>query len=204
MKKRKSHWDAVYKNKAVTEVSWYQAMPEPSLTLIRHTEIQTNEWIIDVGGGASLLVDALLAEQYTSIAVLDIASGALGAAQERLGEKAQSVEWYEADITEFNAPHRFSIWHDRAVFHFLTEPEDRRRYVATIKQTLLPRGHLIMAAFAIGGPERCSGLDIVQYDAEKLMLELGEQFSLQEEIAEIHVTPAGKEQQFNYYRLQYI
>lgn len=199
----KTHWENVYREKSAQEVSWYQATPTRSLELIAETGIAREAPVIDVGGGASTLVDGLLHEGYSDISVLDIASSALQVAQQRLGESAASVRWLEADITGFQPPRRYALWHDRAVFHFLTEAEDRSRYVAALKQGLMPDGHLLIAAFAIGGPTRCSGLDTVQYDAEKLSAELGENFHLEGTCSEEHLTPAGKQQAFNYFHYRY-
>jgi len=196
---RKAHWEGVYQDKSPLEVSWFQKEPYLSLELIRSTQIARDAPIIDVGGGASVLVDYLCKEGYTNIAVLDISEKALACAKDRLGDAANAVEWYEDDITRFKAPHSFSLWHDRAVFHFLTDSSDRAKYVKALKHAIRPGGHLIIAAFAIGGPTQCSGLDIVQYDAEKLLAELGEGFDLLEEKHEVHITPADKEQKFIYF-----
>lgn len=204
MTDRKKHWEQVYTSKASQGVSWYQAEPRLSLDLIRRSGISREAPIIDVGGGASLLVDRLQADDYTQLAVLDISGAALATARQRLGAKAAAIEWYEADVTKFTAPHAFALWHDRAVFHFLTAGEDRRRYVQVLKRTLVPDGHVVMAAFAIGGPTRCSGLDVVQYDAERLLAELGHDFRLEEESTETHRTPAGKDQKFGFFRLRRI
>ena len=136
------------------------------------------------------------------LAVLDISGAALDMACKRLGAQAAQIEWYEADITRFTPPHPFTLWHDRAVFHFLTAAEDRRRYVEVLSRTLVPDGHVIIAAFAIGGPTHCSNLEIVQYDAPRLLAELGTGFCLEEQESEIHLTPAGKEQKFGYFRLR--
>lgn len=197
---KKAHWERVYEDGLPEEVSWYQKEPTLSLQLIRNTRIATDAPIIDVGGGASLLVDGLCERGFTRLAVLDISPQALAYARERLGDKAQRVEWYEADITTFVPPHRFALWHDRAVFHFLTDQVDRTRYVEVLKRTLEPGGHLLLATFALGGPTRCSGLEIVQYDAAKLGRELGGEFRLVEETSETHVTPTGKQQKFAYFR----
>jgi len=201
MASRKTHWETVYHDRSPNEVSWYQAQPALSLQLIRNTRISPDDAVIDVGGGASTLVDCLCRQGFTRLAVLDISATALDHAKQRLGDKAGSVEWYAEDIVNFHPPHLFSLWHDRAVFHFLTDRDDRRRYVDVMKQALKLNGHLIMATFAVGGPTRCSGLDIVQYDAKKLMGELGEGFRLAEEQTEIHITPAQKEQRFAWFRL---
>lgn len=201
MSDRKAHWEQVYAGKSPEQVSWYQKVPELSLRLIRNAGVPHTSPIIDVGGGASTLVESLLDDGYERLAVLDISSKALAYAQDRLGERAGHVEWIVADATDFTASHPFTLWHDRAVFHFLTDAEDRRKYVDVLKRTLAPGGHVILAAFAIGGPLKCSALDIVQYDSEKLLGELGSGFLLVEESSEVHLTPAGKEQQFAYFRL---
>jgi len=197
---RKNHWEEIYRDKSPLEVSWFQGEPALSLQLISNTGFSTDAAIIDIGGGASLLVDRLLERGYKHLAVLDISGTALSHTKKRLGSSAAQVEWFESDITTFASPHPFDIWHDRAVFHFLTEAGDRKRYVATLKQTLKPGGHLILAAFATGGPTHCSGLDIVQYDAGKLAGELGDGFSLVEELSETHVTPSKVPQLFAYFR----
>src|SRR5712692_4861877 len=201
MTNRKIHWDQVYTNRSPLEVSWYQSQPAVSLKLIHNARLAKDAPIIDVGGGASVLVDRLSDEGFQHLAVLDISGKALAYTKERLGHKAQEVEWYEADITKFIAPHAFTLWHDRAVFHFLTDPADRGKYVEALKKTLTPGGHLIIAAFAIGGPTKCSGLDFVQSDSDKLGAELGEEFLLVEQTQEMHITPTGKEQKFGYFRL---
>ena len=133
------------------------------------------------------------------MAVLDISANALANVKKRLGDSAKNIEWFVADITQFDAPHKFSLWHDRAVFHFLTDHSDRKSYVKALKNSLRPEGHLIIATFAIGGPEKCSGLDIVQYDSEKMIAEIGEDFELVEERKEVHITPANKEQKFIFF-----
>lgn len=198
---RKTHWENIYRDKSPEDVSWYQREPSLSLQLIRNTRLAHDEPVIDVGGGSSILADYLIWEGYSNLAVLDISGNALARARNRLGDDAKNVEWYENDITDFEAPLQFSLWHDRAVFHFLTAESDRKRYVKTLQNSLKPGGHLIISAFAIGGPDKCSGLDIVQYDDEKLLAELGENFELIEAQGEIHITPAQKEQKFMYFRL---
>jgi ubiquinone/menaquinone biosynthesis C-methylase UbiE len=199
----KDHWEQVYQNKSPLAVSWFQQKPVLSLELIQHTGIVKSSALIDIGGGASTLVDHLLEEGYRNISVLDISSNALSHAQQRLGPRANSVQWIVADITAFKASLKYQVWHDRAVFHFLTDAVDRSAYVAVLKQSLLPGGHVIIAAFAIGGPLKCSGLDIVQYDANKLCTELGTDFELVEETGELHTTPDGRQQKFGYFRLIY-
>ena len=202
MSKRKQHWENVYTDKSPLEVSWFQKEPTLSLQLINSADLNFNDAIIDVGGGASLLVDFLLAQGYHNISVLDISEKALESSRQRLADKADSVHWFAEDITTFNPPQPFKFWHDRAVFHFLTDVTDRKKYVEVLKQSLLSGGHLVIAAFAIGGPTQCSGLDIVQYDAIKLLDELGSGFELLEEFYELHLTPAEKEQKFNYFHFK--
>ncbi len=197
---RKAHWQSVYQKKSPLDVSWYQKEPKLSLGLIHRTGVQSDETIIDVGSGASVLVDYLYKEGFTNLSVLDISANALASAKKRLGDSANGIEWVEADVTEFSPPHQFTLWHDRAVFHFLTDKSDRNNYVKVLKNVLKPNGHLIIATFAIGGPEKCSGLEIVQYDSSRLMIELGEDFELAEEKNEVHITPANKEQKFRYFR----
>lgn len=198
---RKVHWQNIYQDKSPLSVSWYQKEPTLSLELIHHTGLPKDEAIIDVGGGASVLVDYLCRDGYTNLSVLDISGNALASTRKRLADLGNNIEWFETDITEFSPPHQFSIWHDRAVFHFLTEKLDRQKYVRNLTQALPPGGHLIIAAFALGGPKKCSGLDIVQYDSSKLMHELGEEFELVEQREEIHITPANKQQKFIYFHI---
>ncbi len=196
---RRTHWQNIYQDKSPLDVSWYQKEPKLSLELIHRTGVRKDESIIDVGGGASVLVDYLCKEGFTNLSVLDISENALASARKRLASLGKNVEWYEADVTEFNSPHQFSLWHDRAVYHFLTDKLDRIKYASVLTQVLRPGGHLIIAAFAIGGPKKCSGLDIVQYNSSKLMSELGEGLVLMEEREEIHITPTNKEQKFIYF-----
>ena len=195
----KSHWEEIYNAKSPTEVSWYQTRPSLSLQLIKSTGIEKGQGIIDVGGGSSLLVDCLLDEGCDDLAVLDISGRSLEIAKDRLGDSEGDVEWFEADVTEFQPPRQFHLWHDRAVFHFLTDEQDRRKYLNVLKEALLPEGYLVMATFAIDGPKRCSGLDTVQYDEESMSLELGDGFTLMEEVYEYHITPGDKVQKFIYF-----
>jgi trans-aconitate methyltransferase len=197
---RRSHWNRVYETKAPENVSWYQRRPEVSLELIAASGIGKDAGIIDVGGGASVLVDHLLDAGYTNLAVLDLSGAALSASRTRLGSKTTAVEWFEADVTSFEPPHRYALWHDRAVFHFLTDADDRARYVATLRQALQQNGAVIIATFAPDGPPKCSGLDVMRYDEHSIAAELGEEFQLREVRRETHVTPGKTEQRFNYFR----
>ena len=198
----KSHWEEIYNTKPPTEVSWYQTSPSLSLKLIEATAIEKGQGIIDVGGGSSMLVDCLLDEGYEDLAVLDLSGRSLEIARARLGDRKDDVEWYESDATEFQPPRRFHLWHDRAVFHFLTDEQDRREYVNVLREALMPEGYLVMATFAIDGPKRCSGLDTVQYDEESMSLELGDEFVLMKNVDETHVTPGDIEQKFTYFLYQ--
>lgn len=196
---RKHHWEQVYATKSADSVSWFQEHAGQSLHIIHDVGTCKDAAIIDVGGGASILVDELLAEGYRDISVLDISSAALEVSQHRLGEVADAVDWVIGDITKVKlARHRYDIWHDRAVFHFLTDPVDRQAYVRQVVRSVRPGGYVIVATFAEDGPEKCSGLATVRYRPETLHAEFGENFRLVGHEAETHHTPAGKTQQFVY------
>ena len=199
MFERKKHWGDVYQDKSSSDLSWYQKEPKLSLELIRSTNAASNDAIIDIGAGTSVLVDYLSKEFFTNLTVLDISENAIAIAKKRLGKSAKSINWIVSDITKFDVFQKFSLWHDRALFHFLTDPSDRGIYVKALINAIRPEGHLIIATFAIGGPEKCSGLKIVQYDSEKMIAELGDNFKLVEERKEVHITPANKEQKFNFF-----
>ena len=199
---RKKHWGDVYQEKSSSELSWYQKEPKLSLELIHSTNVASNDAIIDVGGGASVLVDYLGNECFTNLTVLDISENAIAIAKKRLGNSAKNIDWIVSDITQFDVLQKFSLWHDRALFHFLTDTSDREIYVKALKNAIRPEGYLIIATFAIGGPEKCSGLEIVQYDSEKMIAELGDNFKLLEERKEVHITPYNKEQKFIYFLFQ--
>lgn len=196
---RKRHWEQVYANKAADAVSWFQAHAELSLRLIRETGLGKDAAIVDVGGGASTLVDDLVAEGYADLTVLDLSAAALAVAQRRLGAHATAVNWLQGDITRAEFPiHRFDVWHDRAVFHFLTDPDDRLAYVERVMCAVRPGGHVIVATFAEDGPDKCSGLPVMRYRPDSLHAEFGEAFRLVDHRKEIHHTPAGSDQQFVY------
>ena len=201
---RQAHWEGVYSKKKSTEVSWYQQHPEHSLELIKATGVDLSASIIDIGGGASTLVDFLLEAGYQNLTVLDIAHGAIEQARSRLGRSkikwADKVEWLEQDITEFKTDRCFDVWHDRAVFHFLTDADDRLRYVEAMSNALKPGGHAVVATFNPDGPEKCSGLDVVRYSPETLSAIFGEGFQLVETRSEKHKTPGGASQSFVYCR----
>ena len=199
---RHEHWNKVYETKGAQDVSWYQPRPDLSLALITASGSGKDAGTIDVGGGASTLVDCLLDAGYTRLAVLDLSGAALAQSRTRLAARAAVVEWFEADVTTFAPPHRFGLWHDRAVFHFLTDKTDRQKYVQTLKQTLAADGHVIIASFAIDGPLKCSGLEVACYDAPAICAELGDAFQLLEQADETHVTPWATEQKFTYFRFK--
>jgi len=195
----KAHWEHIYATKAPTQVSWYQQHPRCSLRLIQRAGIRPTDPMIDVGGGASTLVDDLLTAGFQSLTILDISATALQLARQRLGAHADAVTWIEADITQTALPaHSYALWHDRAVFHFLTRPADRQRYITTLRRTIQPGGHVIVATFAPDGPQQCSGLDVVRYTPESLHGQFGRGFELVESISESHQTPWGAEQKFMY------
>lgn len=194
---RRAHWDAVYTTKRSDEVSWYQAQPTRSLELLRAAGAGPDTRVIDVGGGDSTLVDAVVAERLGRMTVLDVSAAALARARARLGERAGEVDWIEADVTRARLPeHAYDVWHDRAAFHFLTDAEDRARYAALAARALRPGGTLIVATFAADGPTRCSGLEVARYAPDALARELGGEFELERGFGDVHVTPAGKEQRF--------
>ena len=194
---RKAHWEQLYAAKGERDVSWFQAEPALSLELIQAASSARGR-VIDVGGGASVLVDRLLDLGFGHVAVLDISWAALEKARVRLGKRADAVRWIEADVTAVEDVGEFDVWHDRAVFHFLTEPGDQRRYVELARRSIPPGGHLIIATFAPEGPPRCSGLEVCRYDARSLAAALGDAFALAREAAEAQVTPWGSTQAFFY------
>jgi SAM-dependent methyltransferase len=195
----KDHWEKVYTSKASDAVSWFQPHADRSLNLILGTGVNRNAAIIDVGGGASTLVDDLLENGYTNLSVLDLSAAALETARNRLGAKADKVRWIEADVTRANLPaNYFDVWHDRAVFHFLTTPEERAAYVRAVFDSVKPGGHVIVSTFADDGPDQCSGLPVMRYSADGLHDEFGESFELLRHEKEAHHTPSGTVQQFVY------
>ena len=193
------HWEHVYRTKQPTEVSWYAPHLSRSLRLIEDAVSDRDAWIIDVGGGESTLVDDLLSRGYRHLSVLDLSATALDVAKARLGENADAVDWLHGDATTFAfPPHRYAVWHDRAVFHFLTAATDRVAYVRQVARAVKPGGHVIVATFGPEGPPKCSGLDVVRYAADALHDEFGPSFELMKHETELHRTPAGVIQQFTY------
>ena len=195
----KTHWEHIYERKAPTQVSWYQEHAQLSLQYIRNTGIPKTGHIIDIGGGASTLVDDLIEDGFQHISILDISGAALQLARQRIGERAHHVNWMEADITQADLSHQaYDVWHDRAVFHFLTQPKDRQCYIERVRYAVRPGGHVIVATFAADGPDHCSGLEVARYDSESLHGEFGEDFELVNSSPETHYTPFGTEQKFIY------
>ena len=190
------HWQRIYQTRSATEVSWYEPVPQASLDQIRATGLAVSTSIIDVGGGASQLVDHLLNTGYSDVTVLDIAPAALQRARARLGAAATRVNWIAADVTSFRPRQRYDLWHDRALFHFLVTQAERQKYLSVLTAALAPKGHLILATFGPQGPTRCSGLPIRRYSEEDLGALLGPSFQLRRHGLENHRTPTGREQQF--------
>ena len=195
----KTHWEKVYRTKQPEEVSWYRPHLDVSLQLIEEASPNPDAQIIDVGGGESTLVDDLLIRGYHNLSVLDVSSIALDVAQERLGDQADTVSWRCGDVTRTAfTRHQYDVWHDRAVFHFLTEPADRAAYVRQVAHAVKPDGHVIVATFGPEGPTQCSGLNVVRYDADALHGEFGTGFQLVKHLTELHQTPTRSIQQFTY------
>lgn len=194
---RREHWERVYVAKADGELSWFQSAPGVSLELIQGV-VPPARSVIDVGGGQSALAAGLLAMGVERVTVLDIAPSALRRGRERLGAAAERVRWVEGDVLEARGLGPADVWHDRAVFHFLTEAADRRLYAAAVRDALRPGGHAVIATFAPSGPERCSGLAVRRYDAAGIAAEFGAEFELVNSATETHTTPWGKAQEFAY------
>lgn len=198
-----AHWQRIYSTRAAEELSWHTRHIETSLQWIAELGLDPEDAIIDVGGGASTLVDDLLTLGYRAATVLDVAGAALAAARERLGAQAAAVEWLQADVLTASLPERrFALWHDRAVFHFFTEARQRRAYREQLLKALRPGGHVIVATFDRDAPATCSGLTVQRYSAGQLAAELGQAFTLQRQRHTLHVTPGGARQSFVYCQLQ--
>jgi 2-polyprenyl-3-methyl-5-hydroxy-6-metoxy-1,4-benzoquinol methylase len=195
----KQHWERVYQTKAADAVSWYREHLDTSLDLIAEALPDHEAAIIDIGGGEATLVDDLLAQGYRQLTVLDISTAAIEVAKQRLGHQAAQVMWLAADILQASLPEQhFDLWHDRALFHFLTTTEQRAAYVHQLTRALKPGGHVIIATLSLQGPEQCSGLDVLRYDAASLLHALGPRFDLIDSALELHRTPFGTTQSFTY------
>jgi hypothetical protein len=195
---KQDHWNAAYSGKGEAGVSWFEDRPEISLDLIRRIGATPDTTLIDVGGGASRLADALLGEGWTSVSVLDFSGTALRLAMTRLGKAAERVTWIEADVTRWIPDRAYDLWHDRATFHFLIAPEDRAAYIERLCLAVRLGGHAIIATFALDGPERCSGLPVIRYSPATLAEALGPPFKLVEERRHVHTTPWGSTQAFQF------
>ena len=198
----KKHWEKVYESKSPKEVSWFTAKPSVSLDLISKIHLSRDAKIIDVGGGASNLVDHLLDLNFHHLAVLDISSQAITHSKNRLGINATKVQWIEADVTKCQPLGPFDFWHDRAVFHFLTNQNDRDQYKALLHGSLASGTKFILATFAPDGPDKCSGLAVCKYSSQDIMREFDSKFTMLDEVAEVHCTPWGSEQKFIYFLMQ--
>lgn len=195
----RKHWDTVYTTKGSGRVSWFRPHLDRSLAFLDAAHIGRDAGVIDVGGGASTLVDDLLDRGYSNVTVLDLSEAALQAARARLGERADRVQWICADVTEARLPsHAYDFWHDRAVFHFLRDPMARSRYVDAVRTSLKPGGHIVVATFGPHGPEKCSGLEVLRFTPEALHAEFGSAFARIASTTETHITPWGTEQEFVY------
>lgn len=190
------HWQRIYRARSPAELSWYEPVPQHSLDLIRAARLSLSDPILDVGGGASELVDHLLAAGYTDVTVLDIAPSALDIARARLGLSGSRVKWIAGDVLSFEPQRRYALWHDRAVLHFFTTPTDRSRYLKVLAEALVPEGHLVLATFGPAGPSRCSGLPVQRYSEEDLSALLLPRFRLRRSEMENHRTPTGQVQPF--------
>ncbi len=199
---QRAHWEATYGSKAPETVSWFQVRPAVSLHLIAQAGANCDTRIIDAGAGAARLVDHLLDAGFHRLTVLDLAAEPLRRARERLGARAERVRWVVADAASWQPDHPYDLWHDRAAFHFLTEPHDRARYCGTLAAALAPGGQAIIGTFALDGPASCSGLPVMRYDATALAGEFAEHFDLVEALRDEHTTPAGKLQPFTFCRLR--
>ncbi len=199
---RQSHWQNVYLSKGEQEVSWTQPDPEPSLGLILKYAPSLDASIVDIGGGASRMVDALAGRGYRRLTVLDLSEAALAAARERLGAQAAQVQWIAADATKWQPANPFDLWHDRAAFHFLVDAADRAAYLDRLRRGVKPGGHAVIATFALDGPEKCSGLPVQRYDPGGLSQTIGDSFELIADQPHRHVTPWGAVQSFQFSMLR--
>jgi 2-polyprenyl-3-methyl-5-hydroxy-6-metoxy-1,4-benzoquinol methylase len=199
---RQTHWENVYTTKNEGEVSWFEESPTISLDLIRATRVDPDAPIIDIGGGTSRLVDALVDDGFEAVTVLDLSKTALAAAKARLGRRGANVRWIVEDVTTWEPSETYEVWHDRAAFHFLTKPEDQAAYADRVASAVRPGGHVIIGTFAPDGPERCSGLPVERHDAASLGEILGGAFELMEMRPHAHRTPTGSTQRFQFSRFR--
>lgn len=200
----RTHWNEIYRSRGPDQVSWFEPEATVSLEMIERVLPDRNASIIDVGAGASTLVDGLLAAGYHDITLLDLSGAALAQARQRLGDASDAIAWREGNVLSVElAAAGFDLWHDRAVFHFLTTPDDRARYVVQLRRALRPGGNVLVATFAEDGPARCSGLEVARYSPERLHRELGDDFRMLASQRHVHETPWGAPQAFTYALLRY-
>ena len=196
---RKEHWEYVYQSKDHKKVGWYQESPEISLSLLSKIHAESSQSIIDVGCGASVLVDKLIDQGYKDITLVDLSEKALLIIKDRLGDKSNIPNYYSQDITKARLSNTFEVWHDRAVFHFLTDELDRQNYMSVLSKSLSNNGRAIIGTFSLNGPNACSGLDVVQYDEERMKSELSHDLELVDSVTSIHEMPNGAEQEYMYF-----
>jgi len=196
MSNKQQHWENIYQNHQLTQVSWYEPIPETSLSIIKRFNLPMDAAIIDIGGGDSLLVDYLLLMGYTNITVLDISAKAIERAQARLGEKAQMVTWLVQDVLDFTTTQQYDLWHDRAAFHFFTDINEQERYLDSVHQYLKPNGYLVLSTFSTEGPETCSGLPVQQYSENSLSKLFNKYFEKIRCFTKMHITPFHTVQSF--------
>ncbi len=199
MTQREQHWENIYQSRDHREVGWYQVSPEISLRLLDQVGISPEQSVIEIGCGASGLVDRLIERGFRKITLVDLSQKALSIVRDRLGAHGDIPDYRADDVTRLVLGQSFDIWHDRAVFHFLTDEEDQQKYVAVLKQHLAPEGHAIIGTFSLNGPKSCSGLPVERYDKEKMQGVLGEDLVVLDSLTDVHVTPAGGEQEYNYF-----
>lgn len=204
MGNQKEHWENIYKTKDHKKVGWYQESPTISLELLSRINATPEQSIIDIGCGTSLLVDKLISQRYSNITLLDLSEAALVSIKSRLSGKGNIPQYFCKDITgEAKFNNQFDIWHDRAVFHFLTDSKDRNAYMNNLEQNLCVSGYAIIGTFSLNGPDKCSGLDVVQYDAAKMKLELTNNLELLDTVVSTHITPSGNEQEYMYFIIKH-
>lgn len=195
---RKVHWENLYEKQSPAGLGWYQPYPEMSLKLINATGVGVDDNIIDVGGGTSKLTKLLLKEGYKKLTVLDISANSIEKAKIEFGKQYEKITWIEADVANFNSTEKYDIWHDRAVFHFLTDSHDRERYIDSLNKALKVNGYLIIATFGLKGPRKCNGLNVVRYSAQSLHKLFTNNFDIIETFDEVHITPSKIQQKFIY------
>ena len=200
---RKEHWENVYQTKDHKKVGWYQESPDVSIELLSKIHAQSSQSIIDVGCGASVLADKLIEQGYKDITLVDLSEDALSIIKDRLGDKGNMPNYFSQDITKSTFIDTFEIWHDRAVFHFLTDAKDRKDYMSTLSKSLSNQGRAIIGAFSVNGPNSCSSLDVVQYDEGKMKSELSPDLELVDSVISIHEMPSGAEQEYMYFIIKH-